>query len=513
MKSNRISREVSVFQGRVTPEPGKLAGYGALISAFDLNVPIPDKLAIISSRHKRYSDDSWDVFTPRHAPADDIIGHLTFALKYEGVDLYILKALFNKVNPGEIEGFIKAEPLSQYNRRIWFFYEWLLDKRLDLPDLKKGNYFNALDEKLQYPGPSVNSTRHRIRNNMPGVKDFCPLIKKTNTLENYLSEDLGARVESALLPAHKDVLIRAAAFLLLKDSKASYAIEGENPPQNRLQRWGKAIGQAGRNELSEEELLRLQTIVIENERFIELGWRNQGGFVGEHDRNYGSPIPDHISAKWEDIKILIKGLIETNTKLQDSTYNPVLAATLIAFGFVIIHPFVDGNGRIHRYLIHHILSKKGFSKDKLIFPVSAAILERLSDYRKVLEDYSIPRLAMIEWETTPDNNVKVLNDTIDLYRYFDATKMAEFLFSCVEQTINIIIPNEVGYLRKYDLFKQKVERDIDMPDKTIAMLLRFLEQNEGKLSKRAREKEFSMLEDNEVTNLEEIYSEVFETDI
>lgn len=512
MKNNSFSQEVSVFHGRTAPEPGKLAGYGALINALDLNVPIPDKIAIISSRHKKYSDNAWDIYTPRHAPADDLAGHLTFALKYEGVDLYILKAVFEAKNKAEIEAFIEAEPLSQYNRRIWFFYEWLLDRQLDLPDLKKGNYYNALDEKLQYSGPSVNSPRHRIRNNLPGVSDFCPLIRRTKSLEDFISAKLDIKAESSLSPIHRGVLMRAAAFLLLEDSKASYAIEGENPSQNRLQRWGKAIGQAGRNDLSKEELLRLQRIVIEDTRFIKYGWREQGGFIGEHDRKHGTPIPDHISARWQDLKMLMDGLMETNTKLQNSTFDPVLAAAMVAFGFVIIHPFIDGNGRIHRYLIHHILAKKGFAKRNLIFPVSAAILERVSDYRDVLENYSTPRLDLIEWEPTKDNNVKVLNETIDLYKYFDATKMAEFLYCCVEQTIDEIIPNEVDYLHKYDKFKHSIDQIFDMPDKTIALLVRFLEQNNGKLSKRAKGKEFKQLNNNEVVNIEELYSEIFEID-
>ena len=38
-------------------------------------------------------------------------------------------------------------------------------------------------------------------------------------------------------------------------------------------------------------------------------------------------------------------------------FNVVLAAPEIAFGFVFIHPYADGNDRIHRYLIHRILSK------------------------------------------------------------------------------------------------------------------------------------------------------------
>ncbi len=232
---------------------------------------------------------------------------------------------------------------------------------------------------------------------------------KTEKLETLIASRLDLQAEKALTPIRRDVLMRAAAFLLVKDSKASYAIEGENPPQNRLQRWDSTIGQAGRNHLSKKELLRLQTLVIEKPRFIKYGWREQGGFVGEHDRVHGTPIPDHISARWQDIETLIDVLIETNDKLQRSDFDPVLAATIIAFGFVLIHPFVDGNGRIHRYLIHHVLAKKGFNKKNLIFPVSAAILERIPEYQEVLENYSKPRLELIEWQPTPDNNVEVLN--------------------------------------------------------------------------------------------------------
>jgi len=37
---------------------------------------------------------------------------------------------------------------------------------------------------------------------------------------------------------------RAAAFLLLNDSKSSFAIEGERPSGARAARWAEAIGQA-----------------------------------------------------------------------------------------------------------------------------------------------------------------------------------------------------------------------------------------------------------------------------
>src|ERR1017187_1475408 len=72
----------------------------------------------------------------------------------------------------------------------------------------------------------------------------------------------------------------AAAFLLLKDSKASYAIEGERPAYNRAERWGRAIGQAGQQKLTPQELMRLQEIVIGDKRFTKMGWRKEGGFIG-----------------------------------------------------------------------------------------------------------------------------------------------------------------------------------------------------------------------------------------
>jgi hypothetical protein len=144
-----------------------------------------------------------------------------------------------------------------------------------------------------------------------------------------------------------------------------------------------------------------------------------------------------------------------------------------------------------------------------VFPVSAAILERIDAYRAVLEDYSQRLLPLIQWEPTPDGNVNVLNDTADFYRFFDATRHAEFLYACIEKTIDQDLPRETEFLRRYDQFRGRVEAIVDMPDGTIDLLFRFLRQNGGRLSRRAREQEFAQLTDAEAAAAENSYAASF----
>lgn len=508
-----FSHKHTAFHGRFIPEEGAaLVGYAALISAYDLKVPLPKKLCLIGTKFQRHTNGSWEVFTPRHQPEQSLFGHLIFALKYEGLMLDILKKLFQAITSDEIKQFISAKPTSIYSRKIWFLYEWLLQEELDIPDAKQGKQVPVLDQGLQYPGPERISSRHKIINNLPGVPEFCPLIFKTDALENFINMNLSKACKNIIAPFDESLIARAASYLLLKDSKASYAIEGEQPAQTRAERWGEAIGQAGAHPLSHDEFFRLQEIVISDFRFIQYGYRNEGGFIGTHQRSTKLPRPEHISAKWQDIYSLMEGLIKTNELLKDSSFDPVLLATSIAFGFVFIHPFEDGNGRIHRYLIHHVLAVMNFIQRGVIFPISAIILERINEYRQALESYSKVRLNLIKWRPTLDGNVEVLNDTADYYRYFDATEQAEFLYGCILETIEKVLPEEINFLKHHDELKAFITNYIDMPDHRIELLIQFLIQNDGKFSVRAKNKEFSALTAKEISTLEQAYETIFSSD-
>lgn len=509
--SKDFSGPVSVFHDRRLPETATPAGYAALIDAYALEAPVPRTLSAIGAKHRIIEDAGWRIYTPRHAPEASLEGHLTFALKNEGLDLAVLKRLFLTVKPGDIAELVRQKPTGVYTRRVWFLYEWLLGSELKVSIQDKVTYVDAIDTSMQFAGPGQNSARHRVRNNMPGTRDFCPIVFKTAALDEFIALDLKERARIVVSEVPKDLLARTAAFLLLKDSKSSYVIEGEKPPQDRIQRWGRAIGEAGRTPLDDQELLRLQRIVIGDERFVKLGYRDQGGFVGEYDRDTQRPIPDHISARHEDLDLLIEGLIAFD-HIAENDIDPVIAASILAFGFVYIHPFEDGNGRIHRYLMHHVLARRGFNPPGVHFPVSAAILDKIDEYQNVLESYSSRLLPLVKWEATQNGNVKVLNDTGDFYRFFDATPHAEFLYSCVRQTIEHDLPNETRYLQNFDKFRTGVESLVDMPERTLNNLLGFLRQNGGRLSKRAAENGFSALTAEEIASIEALYRKSFSLD-
>ncbi|WP_218576610.1 hypothetical protein [Desulfobacter latus] len=127
---NQNSQNITIFHD--LPSKGNsFSGYSALISAHDLKVTAPDRLCAIGVKHKKIDIGRWRIFTPRHKPEDTLFGHLIFALKYEGIDLAILNALFQAVEAEEIQKMICSEPTGSYSRRLWFLWEWLREEQLD----------------------------------------------------------------------------------------------------------------------------------------------------------------------------------------------------------------------------------------------------------------------------------------------------------------------------------------------------------------------------------------------
>ncbi len=198
-------------------------------------------------RGSRRIEGGWTVFDKRYWPGDTITGHLTFALRHEPIDLLILKRAFDAIPAEEMIVFIKATPTGVLTRRAWFFYETLTGKTLDLEDAQTVTAADALDPKAYFTGTPQLSKRHRVRDNLLGTGAYCPIIRRTEALEAFLARGLAQKAAETVGRTGGHLIARAASFLLLADSRASFEIEGERPPRNRLERWGRAVLQAGRN--------------------------------------------------------------------------------------------------------------------------------------------------------------------------------------------------------------------------------------------------------------------------
>ena len=500
-----------VFQEESVPSQTKLAGQSALVHELSIAAPVRRLFATaevhVAGGYKQQG--AWTVLDRRYWPGDTLADHLSFAMRREDLDLLVLKRIFEAVPQTEIEAFVRAAPASISVRRAWFFYEWLTGRTLDVEDSAADKAVDLLDAKAYLTAAPRLSKRHRVRDNLLGNRRFNPVIRRTEALNEMIQLDLSAKALDIVGRAGGHVISRAASFLLLADSRASFEIEGERPPRNRLERWGRAVLQAGKNPLTLQEILRLHTVLIEDMRFVHPGLRADGVFLGERDHT-GDPLPEFIGARSSDLGDLMEGMLEANDRMSADGIDPVVQAAATAFGFVYVHPFEDGNGRLHRCLIHHVLAERKFTPPGLVFPVSSVMQERIGDYRATLQRHSGPLMPWIEWRPTAERNVEVLNDTADLYRYFDATEAAEFLYACVRRTVEHDLPREIDYLRRHDDAIGRIMDAVEMPDRVAENLMMFIRQNDGTLPRRRREGEFSSLRDDEVRAIEEIVNEAFE---
>jgi len=501
----------AVFQERTVPAGARLAGWAALVHSLKIQVPVRHP-SFVSEQHIRGSrreEGAGTIFDKRYWPGESFADHLTFALRHEEIDLLILKRAFEAVPPAEVEAFVRAAPTGAVARRAWYLYEILTGRTLDIEDAPIAAAVDLLDPEAYFTGKPKLSTRHRVRNNLLGTGQFCPMIRRTPALTEFVALDLAAEARKIVGHTGAHVVARAASFLLLADSRASFEIEGERPPRNRLERWGRAVMQAGKNPLTLDEILRLQRVLIEDARFVRPGLRPDGVFLGERD-HFGDPLPEFIGARPDNLASLMDGLIEANDRMRADGIDAVLKAAASAFGFVYIHPFQDGNGRMHRCLIHHVLAERKFTPPGMVFPVSSVMLDRIDEYRAALQAHSAPLMPFIEWRPTAERNVEVLNETADLYRYFDCTAEAEFLYACVRRTVNEDLPREIDYLRRHDEALRRIMEMVEMPNRMAENMVLYIRQNNGSLSKRRREGEFKQLTGEEVAVIEGIVQEEFQ---
>ena len=464
-----------------------------------------------------------EFYTPVARPANTLAGHLAFALKHEGIHLEFLARLFEVAPAADLEAWIAAEPTGQYARRAGFLYEYLTGRQLAFPGVATGNYVTALDEKTYLTASQpVNNPRWRVRDNLPGTRDYCPLVLRTARVRQAEQYDCAQHLADLEVEFGADVLQRSAIWLTIKESRASFAIEHEEQHVDRVRRFAAVMEQrCGQYEepLSEGALGALQAQIL-GPRATRYGVRRSPVFVGEVDGF--TEVVHYIAPHWNDAPALLSGLREFASRTAGAS--ALVRAAVLSFGFVYIHPMSDGNGRISRFLINDVLRRDKAIPAPFVLPVSATIISSIVNrrgYDQVLELFSRPLMRKYAeaWrfgaEQVAEDGVHynlqfdAYQDALPAWRYPDMTDHVEYLAEVVQTTIEQEMRKEANYLRNLRMARERIKMVIEGPDGDIDHILRSVRDNGGKVSNKLL-REFPILADKALTNeVEAIIQAVF----
>lgn len=491
------------------------AGYAALIERFKLDVIPPWHTSAVATSMIHRKDSNGvvieEIYPSRYWPGETVGDQLEFALKYDGTNLAILDSLFEVAAEEDIREYVQSKPTGKYARRLWFLYEFLTGKTLKLNDLKQGNYIDLLEADKYY---TISASRHvrrqRINNNMLGDHRFCPTVRRTNTLHDFEAANLPNRCRQVVSAYSPETLKRALRYLYTKETKSSFEIEHIKLTSNRIERFVSMLQLAEQEDFCiKAKLIELQNRIVDP-RFRDSDYRENQNYVGETVAWQQERI-HFVSPRPEDLSGLMDGLIAAHDRMDESDMSVVAHAAVIAYGFVFLHPFEDGNGRIHRFLIHNILARRGFTPESVMFPVSAVMLKNPTKYDDSLEAFSRQLMPLVEYSLDEEGRMSVQNETARSYRYMDMTPQTEALFQFIEQTIETELSNELQFLANYDKTKKALQEIVDMPDRRIDLFIKFCLQNNGRLSSRKRDGHFDFLADEEVEAMEQAVMSAYGT--
>jgi hypothetical protein len=492
-------------------ERSELIGYAWLAAEYGV-VPV-QPFPVFSQLGKKRTTcvengQTKETYLPAMRPQPTLAGHLGFALKYEGVCLEFLARLFAILQEKELADWANHEPSGQYARRAGFFYEWLTGKRLDFPGVTVGNYVSALSEANYLTASKPhNVPRWRIRNNLTGNPDFCPLVRRTSMVQELEAYDCAAKLRELETEFGTDILQRSVVWLTIKESRASFQIEHEEAQSDRIKRFATAMEKrcgTVENPLSPEFLAALQADIL-GERALHVGLRQSPVFIGESA--FTSEVVYYVAPAWQETPALLEGLhtFDQTTVGRSS----LIRAAVLSFGFVYIHPMTDGNGRISRFLVNDTLRRDGAAPAPFILPISATITRSVinrASYDRVLEVFSRPfmdRYAVYysfgAFTRAKDNiltnfQFSAYEDAHFTWSFPDLTHQTEFLGQVIRETVETEMRQEASYLLNLYRVRERVKNVIEAPDIAIDRLIRSVRENKGVISGKLV-KEFPLLSD------------------
>lgn len=493
-------------------------GYQALIEHYALKVPPLAQTYVLAPRtgvvrHVVSADGTERIEIPRNRYAENqgLVAQLTFALKRENLNLTVLAALFEvpEIVP-VLQSWLNDSPTSSYARLSAHLAKWLTGATFEFTLPAGAPRVRVLDADKYVTGPSTTDSQFGVINNLLGTPAFCPMVRLTDTLRSLLEKNLRARVSEAMADLDPEMLARAIDYLYLSETRSTFSIEKEIPDAHRAEKFRRLLELAGEpGQLTEEQVCNWQNSII-SAYFAEGCYRTRQNWLSRSGRLRN--IADYIPPAPEQVGPMMDGVAKLAQLGASNLIDPAIAATCAAFGLVYVHPFLDGNGRLHRFLLHHVLRQAGYTPAGVVLPLSARMLRSLEIYSQLLKSYSQPRTALLDYVLDDESQTIFIKSPQPswLYASFDATALCEFILSCIEQCVEEDLAHEIHYLQGYDQAKARLEAWLDLPQSRLNLLIQLVVQGHGELSQRKR-KLFPELPPELISRAETIIGDEFET--
>ena len=422
------------------------------------------------------------------APKDEFpLSHLLFALKHEGINLQLLSQALRKIPAKDMLAAITESPTGAYIRIACFLWEAFNKQELKGAPTVTGVAANLFDPKKYITGPSIRNAKWRVDFNGLGSLDYCVTVERTERINSLLESNILQRANEFLSELGATASDRAMSWAYLSETKSSFEIEHETPSATKSEAFVELLKKAHlTTQLDEEYLVGLQNTAITNPLDRAINYRHQQNWLssplgGAAGVTYIPPPPEIVDD-------LMKGLVDF-ANAAPKQIDPLIAAAIVSFGFVFIHPFMDGNGRLSRFLFHHALCQSGALNNGLLLPVSIAMKRNEDLYLAALKSFSEP--ARKRWEVIwidGDEYQMTFKSDDSLYRYWNATACVEFGLEMAKQALEKDLREETEFLTKYDLIYRAIDGQYDIRGKDLnTLVLTCMEQN-GKISVNRRKK-------------------------
>lgn len=423
----------------------------------------------------------------------------------------MFRALADKTDVAQLLADDALNGVQPFHRRAAFVHSFATGEAvpLELPDSVR--YVDVANSRLQYTlARGERSRRYRVRNNLLGTSRFCPQVFRVPDLVQAVANDSVAGWDP-WRDCPPEIRDRVVQYLYHQETRSTWKIESETPRGHQTQRFVDLL-EAGQETdfITPARLSELQAVILGRVPDSEHPWRTRQVWVGHADR-YWNEVINLLGAPPGSIPHLMDGLMSCHRRLmQDGSLPPVLHAACVGFALVYIHPFLDGNGRVHRFLLHNVLAQRGYVPPDTLFPLSAWLLNHRREYIGCMSDTCRGILAVADWEWQADGALKVLNDIESGFRYLDLTGEALALYRFLEASVREELEPGIEFITRFDKALSGLNDLVDWPYPQQSLFIRLCVQNGGRLSRRKRNlPAFRGLSDSKVAQLEASVREAY----